>query len=99
MTPGSPEAVAAGCKCPASDNHHGKGDWRDGRTFSVSVACRIHGQTLGGVDVRPAPFTPANAGNACDDGALGLTSYRDVGADVPVAGGKVQLGIFGAVMA
>lgn len=38
-TPGSPEAIALGCKCPRVDNGHGKRD--DGR-FVFSTECPVH---------------------------------------------------------
>lgn len=48
-TPGSPEAVAHGCLCPALDNHHGLGINIDPyvqpgeRKFWVSGNCPLHG--------------------------------------------------------
>ena len=42
LAPGSDEAGASGCRCSGPANHHGLGDWRDGRTYSVSVDCRLH---------------------------------------------------------
>ena len=45
--PGSPEAVALGCKCPVMDNGHGKGihDWTgQGRElFWINGDCPLHG--------------------------------------------------------
>lgn len=44
-TPGSPEAVAQGCKFPVIDNHYGRGVLRgDGaRDFWHNSACPLHG--------------------------------------------------------
>jgi hypothetical protein len=40
--PGSPEAVALGCKCPVLDNHNGTGsDWGPG-TFWYIDGCPVH---------------------------------------------------------
>lgn len=48
--PGSKEALAIGCMCPALDNSHGKGAFggmaRDGNNevlFWISQICPIHG--------------------------------------------------------
>ena len=45
MTPGSPEAVAAGCTCSVMDNHHGEGiPRRDGtRYWWIDENCPVHG--------------------------------------------------------
>ena len=45
MTPGSPEAVKAGCTCAVMDNHHGEGvPMRDGkRGFYLNADCPLHG--------------------------------------------------------
>lgn len=51
--PGSPEAKAAGCKCPAMDNHHGRGHgfvhpdngW-DHAEWVISTRCKLHGKDL-----------------------------------------------------
>lgn len=40
--PGSPEAVTAGCVCPAYENHHGEGIDRDGETFAYVKGCPVH---------------------------------------------------------
>jgi hypothetical protein len=46
--PGSPEAVAAGCKCPVLDNSHGKGAFGgmlviDGEpAFYIAGNCPMH---------------------------------------------------------
>lgn len=43
-TPGSPEAVAQGCTCPAIDNHHGEGFLVDHvRCFVIDCGCPLHG--------------------------------------------------------
>jgi hypothetical protein len=49
MTPGSPEAIKAGCTCPVLDNAHGKGymggakDRETGKTlFVYNCACPVH---------------------------------------------------------
>lgn len=41
--PGSPEAISAGCSCPAIDNHHGKGCRGDGISFITDSDCHLHG--------------------------------------------------------
>jgi hypothetical protein len=42
-TPGSPEAVAEGCKCPVIDNRYGRGV-RDGSDeFWFNLTCPLHG--------------------------------------------------------
>lgn len=46
-TPGSPEAVEKGCKCPVMDNHQGKGFYMDkanGRMFWMVQDCPLHGE-------------------------------------------------------
>lgn len=40
-TPGSDAAVAAGCRCPVMDNHHGKGNPLG--QFWVNAECPLHG--------------------------------------------------------
>ena len=40
MTPGSPDAIAAGCTCPVLDNAHGLG--RGDGTFWISELCPLH---------------------------------------------------------
>lgn len=45
-TPGSPTAVAAGCRCPVIDNGHGKGcGWigdDEEPLYIVNELCRLH---------------------------------------------------------
>lgn len=42
--PGSPEAVAMGCECPAIGNHHGAGVEMGGDLFWwISSQCPMHG--------------------------------------------------------
>ena len=41
--PSSPEATAAGCRCPIIDNHHGKGADLTGTNFWISTDCPLHG--------------------------------------------------------
>jgi hypothetical protein len=42
--PGSPQAVADGCKCPVLDNHHGKGvPYPSGPAWYVNEDCPLHG--------------------------------------------------------
>jgi hypothetical protein len=46
MTPGSPEAVKAGCSCSAFDNRMGKGAYNDADgqpLFWYSQYCKLHG--------------------------------------------------------
>jgi hypothetical protein len=42
--PGSPDAIAAGCKCPRIDNGHGRGIYGDGNRFGwwINGDCPIH---------------------------------------------------------
>jgi hypothetical protein len=41
--PGSPDAVDAGCTCPAIDNHHGEGmSYSDGPRWWVNGGCPLH---------------------------------------------------------
>lgn len=48
MTPGSPEAVEAGCTCAIGDNHNGAGfPWGDDICFWISADCPIHGEEDG----------------------------------------------------
>ena len=45
MSPGSDEAVAAGCLCPVLDNARGRGAWgSDGETFLRAADCPLHGE-------------------------------------------------------
>ena len=53
MTPGSNEAIAAGCTCPVLDNAHGKGylggvkDRETGETlFVYNCGCPIHAAAI-----------------------------------------------------
>lgn len=44
--PGSDAAIKSGCTCPALDNHHGRGAWRDpsGKPmFWTVMDCPLHG--------------------------------------------------------
>ena len=44
--PGSPEAVAADCLCPRSDNHNGHGsDWGP-NTYWMNANCPLHGSGM-----------------------------------------------------
>lgn len=40
--PGSPEAIAAGCKCPAIDNHHGRGYRGQAGIYVYDMQCEVH---------------------------------------------------------
>lgn len=40
--PGSDRAIAAGCKCPVGDNHHGKGVWGLGDRWLIIKKCKLH---------------------------------------------------------
>ena len=42
--PGSKAALAAGCRCPVLDNHHGEG-FGDPPKFWISGDCQLHGVT------------------------------------------------------
>jgi hypothetical protein len=42
-TPGSPESVAKGCKCPVIDNRYGKGIRDDRDEFWINAGCPLHG--------------------------------------------------------
>lgn len=46
MTPGSPEAVKAGCTCPEMDNRYGRGVMGDGERHGwwIDAACPLHGE-------------------------------------------------------
>lgn len=44
--PGSDEAIERGCKCPTTDNAHGKGWGLDGERYWVSVNCPLHGDAI-----------------------------------------------------
>lgn len=55
MTPGSPDAVKAGCRCPVLDNNRGRGAYRDAdgvSQFWMSGDCPLHGIPP------PPPSTP-----------------------------------------
>lgn len=41
--PGSPEAIANGCTCAATDNHYGKGYRGHADVFVVAERCAVHG--------------------------------------------------------
>lgn len=41
LTPGSPAAVAAGCRCPVLDNAHGAGRG-DPPVYVMTVGCPVH---------------------------------------------------------
>ena len=42
-SPGSAEAVKAGCTCPVLDNHHGTGmPYPDGPRFWITAGCPVH---------------------------------------------------------
>lgn len=41
--PGSPEAVAQGCKCAVMDNHCGRGYRGQSGVFVVTASCPLHG--------------------------------------------------------
>lgn len=44
MTPGSPEAIAAGCLCPVLDNRHGVGWFVRGQVqYWYAEDCPLHG--------------------------------------------------------
>ena len=42
VNPGSPEAIAAGCRCPVIDNCHGRGARCDGSEFFINGDCPVH---------------------------------------------------------
>jgi hypothetical protein len=44
LNPGSPAAVAAGCTCAVSDNHHGRGYHGCPGAFSINSGCPLHGK-------------------------------------------------------
>jgi hypothetical protein len=48
MTPGSDEAIEAGCECPVLDNARGQGSGYTGDDgqplFWISEACPLHGK-------------------------------------------------------
>lgn len=48
--PGSPEAVAMGCRCPELDNGHGKGcgmtDDKGEPLFWLNQDCPLHGEAV-----------------------------------------------------
>ena len=46
LNPGSPEAMAAGCKCPRIDNHNGAGWMGKEGIFVMNSECPLHGQEL-----------------------------------------------------
>lgn len=51
-TPGSPEAVAAGCVCPILDNGHGRGYMGQKNVFSIRMDCTIHNLSLAKKETR-----------------------------------------------
>ena len=57
-SPGSPQAVANGCRCPVLDNAHGKGIG-DG-AYWISERCPIHNNA---VDTMPLPEPPKEDGH------------------------------------
>ena len=43
--PGSPEAIAAGCRCDCNGNHKGRGtSYTNGHAFIVWDDCPLHGK-------------------------------------------------------
>lgn len=42
-SPGSAEAIKAGCTCPVLDNSHGKGYMRIAGIFVMNESCPLHG--------------------------------------------------------
>mgnify|MGYP001582440674 CR=1 FL=1 len=44
MSPGSPEAVTKGCRCPVIDNAHGRGCGWGPDNFWINEDCPMHGQ-------------------------------------------------------
>lgn len=42
LTPGSDEAIAAGCKCPVLDNAHGRGYLGQPGAYCFSSGCELH---------------------------------------------------------
>lgn len=80
VTPGSPEAIAAGCTCPRIDNGHGQGQGTPPR-FVMSGGCPVHDDwatrtALAYVgDLRPTPHDV--------DGAVAalVTVLREVACD------------------
>lgn len=44
--PGSTEAVQDGCRCPAIDNHYGRGIRDDGVQFVFSSECPMHSKPV-----------------------------------------------------
>ena len=42
--PGSPEAVAQGCKCAVIDNAHGRGYRGQQGVFVMTASCPLHGR-------------------------------------------------------
>ena len=45
--PGSPEAIALGCRCPVLDNAYGEGAYQDENgkpVFWINADCPIHGE-------------------------------------------------------
>lgn len=45
--PGSPEAVAIGCRCPILDNGHGRGYMGQAGVFVYAQPCPLHGHFVG----------------------------------------------------
>jgi len=46
-SPGSDEAIEAGCKCPVLDNEHGQGYKGQKGIFVMVADCPLHGMTEG----------------------------------------------------
>lgn len=44
--PGSPAAIALGCRCPIMDNSHGKGYMGQAGVYVYSGACALHADEL-----------------------------------------------------
>lgn len=43
LRPGSPEALASGCRCPVLDNAHGAGYLGLGKVWVMQMDCPLHG--------------------------------------------------------
>lgn len=55
LNPGSPAAVANGCKCPVLDNGRGQGAWGSSgkdAIFWITASCPLHGSS------EPTPQQP-----------------------------------------